>query len=112
MPEKNTIVVRAPSLQEFTFHLIERVSMIEVQIYPFGDPKRKETIGYYSKTYKTFDAVGPRYVYEYAKHVAKSILNKEYDDTYKSLFFKQMQITPVGKQTILRRAFTKCDSRN
>lgn len=101
MSYKNTILVKCRNKREFTFHLTDRLTSIQVDIYKFGDPKRKETIGYWSKANKWFERICRPTEWELASHVIESILR--YESFIKTLYYTTLTITPIGKQTILKR---------
>lgn len=98
MAYKNTILVKAPNKREFIFHFIERVTHIECQLYPHGDPTRAETLGYWHKRAAYMEPIGRPNEWQYARNIIHTIMRQS--QGIKQLFWSHMHITSLGKMTI------------
>lgn len=98
MSYKNTCIIKAPGQVEYTLHFTERISNIQVEVYPFGNPSKRETIGYYNKAMSWLEPVGRLSEWSNAKIIALCVLR--HLSGINQLYYKCLTIRPLGKMTI------------
>lgn len=98
MKYKNTIIVHGLN-EDHTLHFVNRPQSIECKVYPFGNPKKAETIGYFDRNSLQFVPCCKQHEWTKAKRYCEAILKHAF---YKkqnlfSMIFARLKIDVLGK---------------